>query len=318
MKKLVIENKLNKIEMTNLVLGENGIADPAKCEFIFKYMDEYLEKGGNCFDTARLYGGGKSEYALGKYLKSKKREDIVLVTKCAHPDRSIENAPSRLSEAEINSDIETSLKALGTDYTDVLFLHRDDIKIPVSEIMPTLDKLVKDGRVRVLGASNWTAGRIQEANIFAKDNNMTPFSVSQISWSLALTTAAQTNDLTHVIMDTAEHTWYKENKFPVMAWSSAAKGFFSKVTSGASVSGTPKQRYGWINENYKRAERAKILSEKYNTSVGAVILAYLMCNDFPSAAVTAFSNQTQFLEAMDAVNLSLTISDVKFLEGISL
>ena len=187
MKKIILKNKLHTVAMTNLALGENGINDPDKQDFIFSYMDEYLERGGNCFDTARIYGGGQSEYALGEYLKNKKREDIVIVTKCAHPDRSLENPPSRLTKADILSDVEISLKALKTDYTDVLFLHRDNIKMPVSEIMPILDSLVREGKVRILGVSNWTAGRIAEANEFAAENNLIPISINQISWNLALT-----------------------------------------------------------------------------------------------------------------------------------
>ena len=314
MEKITLRNQLHTVEMSKLVLGENGITDPEKRDFIFRYMDDYLEQGGNCFDTARLYGEGKSEYALGEYISGKKREDIVIVSKCSHHALGIKNPPSRLTKEDIISDVETSLKALGTDYIDVLFLHRDDIKIHVSEIMPTLDKLITDGKVRILGASNWTAGRIDDANKFAVENNMTPFSINQISWSLALTTAAQTRDLTHVIMDNAEYTWHKENNFPAMAWSAAAKGFFSTVTSGGTLKPTPKQRYGFLQENYKRAERAEILSKKYNTSVGSIVLAYVMCSPFPGIAVTSFSNQKQFSEALDSVKIKLTKEDMAFLE----
>ena len=314
MKKIILKNQFNTVETANLVLGENGITDPKKKDFIFRYMDEYLELGGNCFDTARLYGGGQSEYALGEYLSNKKREDIVIVTKCGHHKLNMVNPPSRLSKEEITGDLETSLTALKTDYTDILFLHRDDIKIPVCEIMPVLDRLVRDGKVRVLGASNWTGGRIAEANKFATDNNLTPFSVSQISWSLALTTAAQTRDLTHIIMDKAESTWYCENNFAVMAWSASAKGFFTTAAAGGELKPTPGQRYAFLEENFRRAERAKILSEKYNVEVGSIVLAYVMCSPFPGAAVTAFSTMQQFYEAIEATKIELTDEDIKFLE----
>ena len=316
MKTITLSNKLHTIEMTKLAVGHSGISIPEKSEFVKQYMDAYIDAGGNCVDTARLYEFGNAELEVGEWLKGKSRDKIVLVTKCAHFDREVYPIQHRLASDEIRADIETSLHELDVDYIDVLFLHRDDINRDVSEIMPTLHEFVKTGKVRILGASNWTAGRIAAANKFANENGLTPFSVSQIHHSLGVTTAAQSGDLSHVIMDDIEYSWYSDEKFPVMAWSATAHGFFSKLTAGEELNPRVANRYSWSQENFRRSERAKSLAEELGVSVGAVVLAYLMCDEnVPTTAIASFSKFEQFEEAIEATKVSLTQEQRKYLAG---
>lgn len=316
MKTITLSNDQHTFDITKLVIGHTGCK---KLVPLHSYVDQYFDAGGNCIDTARLYDEGLDERAIGEYMKKRQnRDEIVIATKCAHYDRRIYPIQYRLSEAEIRSDVETSLRELDTDYIDVLFLHRDDIKRPVEEIMPVLHQFVKDGKVRAIGASNWTAGRIQAANHFAKENGLTTFSISQIHHSLALTTAAQSGDLSHVVMDDIEYAWYKDEKFPVMAWSPTGRGFFSKRASGMKLEDLGdkiKRYYGWLQENNRRVDRVKELAHTYKASVGAVVLSYLMSDEFvPTAAVAAFSKPEQFAEALEATRLNLTARDREFLE----
>ncbi|MCL2827150.1 MAG: aldo/keto reductase [Oscillospiraceae bacterium] len=313
MQTISLSNDRHKIDMTKLAVGHAGCKDLG---FLYSYLDEYLDAGGNCIDTARMYDHGLAEEIVGAYMKTKQRDKLVVVTKCAHYDTNFYPIRHRLSESDIRSDVETSLRELDTDYIDVLLLHRDDIKRPVEAIMPILHQFVKDGKVRVIGTSNWTAGRIQAANIFAAKNGLTPFSVSQIHHSLALTTAAQSGDLSHVIMDNIEYAWYKDTKFPIMAWSSTGKGFFSKQATGVALDPRGQRYYGWLRENFRRLDRAKELARKHSVSVGAVVLSYLMSDKtVPTVAVTAFSKQPQFDEALEATKLHLTEAERAFLAG---
>ncbi|MCL2841984.1 MAG: aldo/keto reductase [Oscillospiraceae bacterium] len=313
MQMITLSNPQHQIHMSKLVVGHAGCKD---LSFLHSYLDTYLDIGGNCIDTARLYDDGIAERIVGDYMKTKQRDKVVIVTKCAHFDPNFYPIRHRVSEADIRFDIETSLRELGTDYIDVLFLHRDDIRRPVEAIMPVLHQLVTDGKVRILGASNWTAGRIQAANAFAAEHGLTPFSVSQVHHSLALTTAAQSGDLSHVIMDDIEYSWYKDEAFPVMAWSSTGKGFFSKQAAGVPVTRSVQRYYGWLEENFRRVERAKALAAKRNATVGAVVLSYLMSDEaVPTAAAAAFSKQQQFDEALEATRLHLTEEERQFLAG---
>jgi len=181
--------------------------------------------------------------------------------------------------------------------------------------MTTLHEFVQAGKVRILGASNWTAGRIQEANDFANANGLTPFSVSQVQYSLAITTAGVTGDLSHVIMDNFEYSWYKDNKFPVMCWTATAHGFFSKLANGEEQMEWVRPRYNWAQENFRRFERVKKLSEELGVTAGVIALSYLMSDDdVPTIPITGFSRKEQFHEAMSAIDVKLTREQRKFLE----
>ncbi|MCL1808093.1 MAG: aldo/keto reductase [Oscillospiraceae bacterium] len=313
MKTITISNNLHTIQMAHIVIGDNKVSEPDQRRFAYWCFDQYLERGGNCFDTARVYGGGESETALGVYLKGKPRDSYLVSTKCCHHDMGCPPI-SRLSRENILADVDASLKALGCGYADVLFLHRDDIYTPVEEIMPVLHGLVTAGKARVLGASNWTAGRIAAANGFAQANGLTPFSVSQALFNLGLTTAAQTGDLTHLVMDEAELSWYKHTQTPVMAWSAIGKGFFAKTGSGQPMKQHATDYYAWLPENFARAERVKTLAEELNVSPSAVALGYVLSAPFPCAGVTAFSTEEQLSETMQAAAFALTDDQRTYLE----
>ncbi|MDR0325556.1 MAG: aldo/keto reductase [Oscillospiraceae bacterium] len=316
MKTIRIANAAHTVQLSQIVIGDNNVSDPAKRKFAYWCFDQYLEQGGSCFDTARVYGDGESEAALGAHLKGKPRESYLISTKCGHHDRG-QPPKSRLGREDIIFDADLSLKALGCGYADILFLHRDDIYKPVEEIMPVLHELVTAGKTRILGASNWTAGRIAAANTFAAENRLTPFSVSQIHYNLGLTTAAQTGDLTHCVMDNAELLWYTGHQFPVMAWSAAGKGFFSKAAAGLPMRANASRYYAWLPENHARAARAKALAEKLDVPVSAVVMGYVLNAPFPCAGVTAFSNEGQLHETMRTASLTLTKSQRAYLEGVT-
>lgn len=315
MKQILLENQYHTVPVTALAVGGEAIADLAQRDFICGYFREFLARGGLTIDTARIYGGGQSEQYVGQFIKEVGRDNVTLATKCAHPNLNAPGFRARVLPAETRMDLEKSLRELDVDCVDVLMLHRDDVSVPVAEIMPELDKFVREGKVKVLGVSNWTAGRIAAANRFAAEHGLTPFSISQINWSLALTTAAQIGDVTSVVMCEAEYAWYREESFPVMAWSASAKGFFSKVAAGREIGGRVAQRYGWLGENFSRARRAQALAAELGVPVGTLVLSYLLSDPVPTCAVTSFSNLTQFEEAMAATALTLTAQQRAYLEG---
>lgn len=110
-------------------------------------------------------GRAVSEETIGAWLRSRgSRSRVTLVTKGGHPPLS-DMHRSRLSETEIRTDIEESLRTLGTDWVELFLLHRDEVSRPAEEIVDTLDRLVKEGKALAVGVSNWTAERIEEANL---------------------------------------------------------------------------------------------------------------------------------------------------------
>lgn len=314
MKKYTLSNKTNMLEVSQIALGHLNMHEASKTEIAYAYMEEFLEFGGTTFDNSRNTADGQSEKYLGNFMqKTGKRHDMIITTKCAHHDRKYYRP--RLDAGSIASDIDTSLTTLRTDYVDILYLHRDDIARPVEEIMVALDKVVKSGKARVLGASNMTAVRLQKANDFANEYGLTPFSVSQNNYSVGLTTAVCNDDLTQVVMDAAEKSWYEKSRMLAMPYSPNARGFFSQVIENGEAKAKCKELYGWCPENYKRAERIKELSEKTGHSVGTIVLAYLLCQNIDVCPIVAFSKREQFEEAKLAVDCKLTKEDLAFIDG---
>lgn len=314
MKKYALSNPSNSIEVSQLALGHLNMHQPEKQETAFSYMEEFLDIGGNVFDNSRNTMDGKSEKALGKFLKKTgKRDKMIIATKVAHHDKKYYTP--RVTPSHIISDVDTSLVTIGTDYIDILYLHRDDISRPVEEIMVTLDKIVKSGKARVLGASNWSATRLQAANDFAKEYHLTPFSVSQINYSLGLTIPSVWGDLTQIAMTEAEKSWYEDSNLHLMPYTPNARGFFSQVVDTGKAKSRTHELYGWCSENYKRAERVKELSQKTGHSAGEIVLAYLLCQKINISPIIAFSQKEQFEEAKRALEYKLSLDDIAFLEG---
>lgn len=118
-----------------------------------------LDAGINFFDTADVYGGGQSEEILGRAL-GRRRADVVIATKFGNP---MEGQGSGAGAAYIRTAVEASLRRLGTDYIDLYQLHIPDEKTPIAETLGALDDLVKAGKVREIGSSNFSAAQIREA-----------------------------------------------------------------------------------------------------------------------------------------------------------
>lgn len=122
-----------------------------------------LALGVNVFDTARVYGG--AERALGRWISGcGVREDIVLITKCCHPDIF---GRRRVNARSMRADLKRSLSLLNTGYVDIFLLHRDDPSVPAGELVEELNALHAEGRIGAFGGSNWTYARVAEANEYA-------------------------------------------------------------------------------------------------------------------------------------------------------
>lgn len=312
---VTIKNKQTSLELCDLTLGAGRLGEADCSEEGFRILDIYREQGGRSLDVARLYAGGACETELGKYLRDRKcRQEVLLISKGGFPLSRSAMHLSRIRKEDVEADLETSLQELGTDYVDIYFLHRDDCTKPVEEIMPFLHQFVQAGKVRLLGASNWTAGRIGEANCFAEANGLTPFSVSQINWSLAQTTPPLTGDLTHVVMNDVEQGWYRAQAFPVMAYSAQAKGFFSKRFFGGELKESGRRSYLPLEENFRRADRIKALSEKLDLPIPVLLLSYIRSQPQPSVAIGGFSSAAQARESLAAAEIDLTREQIAFLE----
>lgn len=306
--------KVGSVNINNFVLGAGRLGDPKYKKECFNILDRYLDLCYNTLDVARAYENGLCEEFLGEYLKNKNREDVILISKGGFPLSRKEMHKTRLSKEELQKDIDDSLKALNTDYVDIYFLHRDDCLKTPEELIETANEFIKQGKTREIGASNWTAGRIQQANDYAIKNNLKPFTVSQINYSYALTTPALTGDITHITMNDIEYMWYKETQFPIIAYSVQAKGFFSKQISKEELKPSGKLSYLSLKENFRRFERIKKLSEEKNIPIPALLLSYVLSKDINSAVIGGFSKTEQLNESLVGIDLRLTEKELHYLD----
>ena len=316
-----LENDRYSIEMPALTFGTASFEKQNNDHEYFPFLDTYVRLGGKCIDTARTYcswleeGEGSSEKTIGRWLcERNNRKDVILVTKGGHP-RFETMKKSRLSREELESDLEASIKALQTDYVDIYLLHKDDESIPVEEIMPILNDFVKSGKVHFIGVSNWKTERIEKANKFAEENKMEPFRISQIYYSLAHTSKEAIGDETIACMDMKSYAWYKKNNFPVMAFSPQAKGFFSKVAIGESITHQMESQFV-STANLARLAKVKKLCEETGETPATLVLGYLNSQPFPVSSVFSATKLWQLEEDMKASDAVLTEKQLAFLENL--
>lgn len=172
------------LTVSNLCLGTMNYGTTTSKEEAFRQLDCFVGMGGTFLDTSNNYAhwakdatGDESETLLGQWLRSRgKREDLVIATKVGY-DRHGEGAG--LTAKQIEYWCDESLRKLGTDYIDLYYAHVDDWNTPQEETMEAFDRLVKAGKVRAIGASNFYTWRLSQAEQICKDKGLTPFTVNQ-------------------------------------------------------------------------------------------------------------------------------------------
>ena len=294
------------IRLSDIVLGTGGAVSS---DGLMRLLDKYYDLGGRTVDTARMYDqlGEKSELVVGRWLRTRGvRDSVTVVTKGGFPRE-------RMQYECLRDDIERSLDALGCT-PDLYLLHRDDPAVPAGEFADIADGFVRAGYARAWGVSNWDNSRINQAEEYARGHGKSVPAVSQIQWSLAETSGARIGDDTLVCMNGTRRAEYAQSGMPLMAFSSQAKGFFSKYASGTPFSDKVNARFV-SDENLARAERVKQLSNQLGVSAAAVALSYILSSGLSAVAVVGCLSEQQLADSMTADGMRLCAEQVKWLEG---
>jgi aryl-alcohol dehydrogenase-like predicted oxidoreductase len=161
------------LKVSELCLGAMTFGRETSEADSFKMLDRFIEAGGNFIDTADVYSQGISEEIVGRWMKGKDREQIVLATKVRFgTDDPSNRRPNRfgLGRKHIMAAVDASLKRLGLDYIDLYQVHQWDSQAPLEETLSTLDFLVRDGKIRYAGASNYAGYQLQKSIDLCRDN----------------------------------------------------------------------------------------------------------------------------------------------------
>ena len=289
---------------SRILLGTAYFGDGIGKEDAFIMMDKFRDMGGCHIDTARLYANGASEEIVGRWMAERKPSDMLVSTKGGYYDMDAKERP-RLLKADIEGDLEKSLSALKTDVIDFYWLHRDDENIPAGEIIEMVNEIAKSGKIKKFGASNWTAKRIEEANTYAQNHGLIGFAASQIRFNPAYCLGERGG---LVGMDEVEFEFYKKNNMPVAAYSSQAKGFFSKMAEQGESALSEKARKRYLcDENLNRLEVIKELSQKYNCSIAALICGAFCSFEVPEVfPIIGGSRLSQIVDSLNGADGELT------------
>jgi aryl-alcohol dehydrogenase-like predicted oxidoreductase len=228
-------------------------------------------------------------------------------------------AVSRLSPEAIAHDLQESLERLQLDSIDLYWMHRDDPAVPVLEIIEALNAQLQTGRIRAIGASNWSVARIEEANKVAAKRGLTGFCASQIGWSLAQVNPAVRGAANTVQMDDETLHWHRQSGFAQIAYSSQANGFFATPLPQEHGEMTAKQKKlapSYLSDqNRARHNRAGELAATLGRTTNEVALAYIWSQSFPGVAIIGPRNMQQFADSVGAADLRLLPEQIAFLEG---
>lgn len=259
-----------------------------------RLFDAYFAAGGNCIDTARVYGSDKP---IGAYLKSRGiRDDMVLLAKGAHtPYCDPKNLTRELHE---------SLSDLGTDFLDIYIMHRDNPDVPVGEFVDVLNEHVAAGRIKSFGGSNWSIERLAAANAYAAQHNKQPFSILNNNFSLARMVDGVWGGCI-AASDPESRAWLEQTQTTHFAWSSQARGFF--------VRGHPDNRSNrdlvrcwYSDDNFERLRRATELAAKFNVTPNNIALAYCLAQPFPHHCLIGPMTLEELRTTLPALKVDLT------------
>jgi 1-deoxyxylulose-5-phosphate synthase len=297
-----------KQDVSRAVLG-SMIFSPENKTVTFDLLDEFVKLGGNCIDTAHVYGGGKSEAGIGLWLQERgAREKMVILDKGCHPY----GTGPRVAPEFIRADLADNLARLNTTYVDMWVFHRDNPEVPVGPLVEELNTHIAAGKIRVLGASNWSHTRIQEFNEYAYKKSLHGFVLSSPHLSLAVPKEAMWAGSISVSPEAKQ--WHTEKQFPLFAWSSQARGFFSGRFAPGKLDGDPDViRCYDTPENFERLKRAQELGKKKGISAIQVAFAYVMQQPFPTYCLIGPATLEELRSSVSALDVTLTDEEVRAL-----
>ena len=302
--------------VSRLVMGCDNQPTPKHAAVLF---DHYFEHGGNCFDTAHIYGGGAMEKLLGGWVAQRGvRDDVVVIGKGAHTPA---NFPSRVAEQ-----LAVSLARLRMDHVDLYFLHRDNEDVPVGEWMEALNAEQQAGRATALGASNWSLARVRAANDYAKRHGLVPFTAVSNNFSLArMVDPVWPGCVAASALDW--RAWLEAEQIALFPWSSQARGFFTarfeairagapsavQTRFGAQPSDAELRRCWFAEDNFERRARAVALAERKGAEPIQIALAYVLAQPFPVFALIGPRRLAETRNSLAALDLTLTEGERRWL-----
>jgi aryl-alcohol dehydrogenase-like predicted oxidoreductase len=307
----------SSLQVSPLCLGGNVFGWTADEAASFAVLDALVNAGLNFIDTADVYSvwvpghrGGESETIIGSWLKrSRRRKDVVIATKVG-----MQMTPDRkgLSALHITRSVEESLQRLQTDHIDLYFSHCDDATVPLEETLGAYQKLIGAGKIRAIGASNYTAARLTQALEVSRKSTLPRYEVLQPPYNLYERSDYESN---------LEPLCLKE-QIGVISYFALASGFLSGKYRTAADAAKSARGKGVV-EKFLNARGFKILAalddigRRHRTSLATVALAWQIARPSITAPIASATTVEQLNELVAATRLHLDTTDIEQLNAAS-
>lgn len=318
MKNIQIKNTDLNLSAIGLGTVNAGIAwDHADA---FRIFDSFLGAGGNLIDTAHVYSDwipgeiARAERVLGDWIRSRggKHDDFVLMTKGGHPRNDTMDV-SRMSKADMEGDLDGSLKKLGVDCVDIYFYHRDDKNQTVDELIEVMEGFHRAGKIRYYACSNWITARMQEADQYCKAHGYRGFIANQDMFNIGVKHMNPFSDPTMVVCDEEMLQYHKQSDNLLMPYMGVCSGFFHKLQKKGieavadSCYNTPK--------NLEIAQGIYDLCRAKNLTVTQALLGFFQVQETPMLPLASASSMTQLQELETALHTDFSAEDYQFLKA---
>jgi aryl-alcohol dehydrogenase-like predicted oxidoreductase len=314
----------HKIERTDLrvsafCFGGNVFGWTCDEPTSFAVLDTFVEAGGNFVDTADVYSawvpghvGGESETILGSWLHARKNRDHIVIATKVGARMAGDPQKEGLAQRYIMQEVEESLRRLRTDYIDLYQAHFDDLKTPLEETLSAFNDLVKQGKVRSIGASNYKAPRLAEALRISNEHRYARYVTLQPNYSLA-----HREEYEHEL----EPLCQREG-IGVISYSSLASRFLTgKYRPGQKLPAS--QRSQSVQNKYMNERgfailgQAEQVAKNHHASIAQVALAWLIARPGITAPIASATSVEQTRELLGALDLKLTVEDLATLDKAS-
>lgn len=271
-------------------------------------VEKSIDAGVNFIDTANGYSKGQSETMLGELLGAR-RKDLVLATKVGFRSGDAVTEAG-LSKRHILEACDASLRRLNTDYVDLYIVHKEDPFTPLEETLEALDSLVRAGKVRYLGFSNWAAWKAAAALEMQKANNWAKFTSGQMYYSLV------GRDVEYDVVPFMLHSGLSMN-----VWSPLAGGFLSGKYTRENLKESDNRLSGFDflptdkELGFRVVERMREMADSHGASVAQVALAWLLGKPYVSSIIVGATKLHQLEDNLKAVEVKLSEEELNELDA---
>lgn len=301
------------VQVSALCLGAMYFGTRNDAATSFRVLDQYVEAGGTFIDTANIYAhwvrgfkGGESEALLGRWIESRRnRSKLFIATKVGFniPPQGV---PRSLSARWIESECERSLQRLGIETIDLYYAHVDDRNTPMEETLEAFDRLIKAGKVRFIGASNFTAWRLEEAHWVSQTNGWGEYCcIQQRHTYLRPKPGASFYPQMAVNEDLLDYC--RNRKITLLAYSALLSGAYSRPDReiGEQYAGADTQA---------RLRMLNTMAQEKGATVNQIILAWMLHGHPPVLPLIAASSEEQLKENLQALQISLSAEEMERLD----